>query len=79
MYIYIYSVYIYIYTYRPGRRWPSPAGCRAGLRKGTNGVDTNGVTAKLFVFDRDLLVLPLNVFFLKCQGVPFLVAFAAAP
>ena len=44
-------------------------------RKGTNGVSTNGVTAKQeSVFDRGTLwVLPLTCFCLpqKCQGVPF--------
>ena len=43
------------------------------LRKGPNGVNTNGVTAKFMFFDRDFLGTPVNLLLSsqKCQGVPF--------
>ena len=44
------------------------------IRKGTNGVSTNGVTANFMFFDRGTFrVLPVTYFlyFQKCQGVPF--------
>ena len=44
MYIYIY-IYIYIYMYEDAR-----GGDMLGLRRGTNGVSTNGVTANCYVF-----------------------------
>ena len=44
-----------------------------GLRKGTNGVSTHGVSANLMFFDRDCLGTPVNLLSSsqKCQGVPF--------
>ena len=44
------------------------------IRKGTNGVGTNGVTADFMLFDRGtLLGAPVNLLLSsqKCQGVPF--------
>ena len=45
----------------------------SGSRKGTNEVNTNGVTANLVFFQRDFLGAPVNQFLSsqKCQGVPF--------
>ena len=43
------------------------------IRKGTNGVSTNGVTANVMCFDRGTFgVLPLTYCYLpqKCQGIP---------
>ena len=44
-----------------------------GRRRGTNGVSTNGVTAKFMFFDRDFGGTPVNLPLSsqKRQGVPF--------
>ena len=54
VYIYIYiCIYIYIYIYlRPPTL--------SITRKGTNGVSTDGVTAKNVLFEVFFLVLPLT-------------------
>ena len=43
------------------------------IRKGTNEVSTNCVTANVMLFDRGTFWTPVNlfVFIQKCQGVPF--------
>ena len=58
MYIYIY-IYTHIHTLYISSRFeaspPCPCSnpaCTGGVRKGTNGVSTNGVTADLMFFDR---------------------------
>ena len=91
-------MYIYIYTYiggRERREGPVQGGGagggrrahRAGHRKGTNGVSTNGVTANSVFLDRGTFwVLPLTTLvFAKVPGRTFspnlskLITFAAAP
>ena len=47
---------------------------KCNVRKGTNGVSTNGVTANIIFFETGTFwVLPLSYFYLqkKCRGVPF--------
>ena len=79
IYIYIYytSTHIHIYTYRDICR--EREGLQAhprelSIRKGTNGVSTNGVTANFMVFDRGTFgCTPVSLLLSsqKCQGVPF--------
>ena len=47
-----------------------PPGAEDALRKGTNGVGTNGVTASFMFFDRDFLDSPVNLLLSsqKCRG-----------
>ena len=53
----------------------SETSCEKRIRKGTNGVSTNGVTAKEnhIFWQSDLLGAPVNIIWSsqKCQGVPF--------
>ena len=84
MYIHT-CVYIYIYIHilkqtslyesMLWRLWNHPrAGRSKPIRKGTNGVSTNGVTVNFVFFEqRDLLGTPVNIllFSQKCQGLPF--------
>ena len=87
-------LYVYVYSSMMeaalGGRLPRDlrgaiAGSLAGLRKGTNRVSTNGVTAILLFFTEGL---PLTYFYLpiSARGVPFvhnlsklIITFAAAP
>ena len=61
VYIYIYiHIQIHIYIQGPmstsiGLLFPGQGSQYVGVRKGTNGVSTNGVTANFMVFDRDFL------------------------
>ena len=86
VYIHVYNVMLSVryilkyYIWSKVSLSPSPnavarahAAALAGHRKGANGVSTNGVTADVSFFDRDLLGTPVNLLLSsqKCQCVPF--------
>ena len=58
------------------RRPSARRGVVREIRKGTNGVNTNGVTANFKCFDRDFLGTPLTFFF---PNLSTFITFAAAP
>ena len=88
IYIYIYTyvfvcTYTYTYTYTkvlpsnrpkaPSPADPSPLRLCTGVRRGTNGVSTNGVTATLMFFERGAFwVLPLTYFYLPKSARAYL-------
>ena len=69
IYIYIYICWLWLWF----RRCPNTSGQSSSCRKGTNGVSTSGVTAKVMFFDRGTFwVLLLTYFYLPKSARAYL-------